>query len=201
MRPKKRAETIFFVLSIFSWLLIPGSHAIASAPFPTERPDRPMSVAFEGIWQGTLTVGEPVPGVCKNVVKPPKKLTVRMCVGTNSEDGIEELQGRVISKRRYRLLQRNARFKKISRRNRIRASYATNGSGSEDATAAFIYFQKNLNNDNSRHGNLVVEIAASDSSELDENGNPLYSAGDLVVSLGNCISGVLVKTAENPACT
>ncbi|MCI5065404.1 hypothetical protein MRY87_06735 [bacterium] len=179
--------------------------AFASAPFVTERPDRDLVADFEGVWKGRVESGVKIPGTCKNPEGKKWKMKVKMCIVTNSEDNIDDLNGTVKflgKKKRPRLLQRSdgsstAKFRRAKKKNKIRASFATSGSnnpGGEASDAAFIYFQQRLNNDNSRHGNLTVEIADEDASELDESGNPIYEAGDLVVSLGNCISGVLKKT-------
>ncbi len=194
---------LFLVLVILLSLFSPAG---ASIPLPPSRPDRNLSSDLKGIWKGNLTVGVPSESEapnCKNNIGSPKKLTLKMCTETNLDDGIDTITGKANFKRRYKLLQRDASFKKIAKKNRFRTSTATNGSdnpGGEDATAAITWFQKNMNNDNSRHGNITMEIAETDSEGLDTNGDPLFLAGQLVVTLGNCISGILTRTGPNPLC-
>ena len=189
-----KQSSILFFLAI---LLYSQSSAFASAPLPTTRPDRTMDPVFEGIWKGDLTIGDKIPGTCVNKPGQVKAVTLKLCVDTNPDDGFDEIVGEAIfKKRKPKLLQRDASFKKISKKNRFRASFATSGTdnpGGEVADSVFGYFQRNINNDNSRHGNIEMEIAG--------DGTPNANPGDLVVSLGNCISGVLVKTGSNPACT
>lgn len=190
-------------IAAFALMLCCMNMSQASIPLPEDRVDRDLSTDFKGIWKGRLTVGEPITGICLNSVGTPKILKLKMCVETNPEDGIDTITGTARFKRKYRLLQRDASFKKIKKKNKFRASLATAGSdnpGGTASNAAVTWFQKRLNNDNSKHGNIVMEIAESDSTELDANGDPIFSAGDLVVSLGNCISGVLVRTGSNPNC-
>lgn len=179
-------RTFFKTLSCISVGLLCTSSALASAPFPETRPDRAYSSELQGVWRGKLTVGSPSP-TCKNTVGVPKRLTLNMCITTDSDDGQDTVTGRARFKRRYKLLQRNASYRRIFRRNRLRTSIATNGSDSEAATSILIYFQRRLNNDNSRHGNIYASFV--------EETTDLYTAGDLVVTLGNCISGVLTKVS------
>lgn len=191
------------VKSFLVLALIFGLAAQASIPFPDTRPDRTYSTDLEGIWKGNLTVGDPIEGVCVNSVGNPKLLKLKLCNGSNTVDSKDTITGIAAFKRRYKLLQRDASFKRIAKKNRFRLSTATNGTdnpGGELATALVTWFQKKLNDDDSVHGTITMNIADSDSTELDGNGDPTHLTGDLVVTLGNCISGVLKKVGSNPSC-